>query len=323
MGEPLTGLNAAEIDSLPFGYIAMKPDGTIVQYNRYEAQLARTDPADAIGKNFFRDVAPCTQVQDFEGRFREFAQDENSGPSLTFDFVFKFRHGLQNVRIGLVKGAIEGTIIVTVNRFQNQRASLEPGAELDAETGRLTNAAGARVVQADQDVWRAVNSVLEEISQISEGSAANRVGLQWGMGQALKVERAAQTERGQVLREMEFREVCALLSRSLAAIGLGRFEVDVRHRQQGVLVVDHLHSPFVEFFSEREAGSCDLLAGMYGGIFSYLSGRKLQGRELSCSQQPDAPCRFAVGTAERLAHLLEAADGSADAALLAELRPAS
>ena len=98
MRDDLSALSAAEIDALPFGYIALAPDGTIRKYNRYEADLARKDPQEVLGRNFFREVAPCTQVQEFEGRFRQLAGGETPEPALSFDFEFRFRHGSQRVR---------------------------------------------------------------------------------------------------------------------------------------------------------------------------------------------------------------------------------
>lgn len=62
--QALTALGPEEIDQLPFGYIALTRNGTIVRYNRYEANLSRMDLHSVIGRNFFSEVAPCTQVQE-------------------------------------------------------------------------------------------------------------------------------------------------------------------------------------------------------------------------------------------------------------------
>ena len=43
MSEQLIGLSSHEIDQLPFGYIALDAQGSILKYNRYEAELARLD----------------------------------------------------------------------------------------------------------------------------------------------------------------------------------------------------------------------------------------------------------------------------------------
>jgi len=60
------------LDELPFGAIVIDAKGTILEYNEYERRLAHLERAAVVGKNFFRDVAPCTGVQAFEGRLRAF-----------------------------------------------------------------------------------------------------------------------------------------------------------------------------------------------------------------------------------------------------------
>ena len=62
------------LDELPFGAIVVDPDGTIREYNEYETRLSHFAKEAVIGKNFFRDVAPCTAVHAFEGRLQSFLQ---------------------------------------------------------------------------------------------------------------------------------------------------------------------------------------------------------------------------------------------------------
>lgn len=60
-----------ELDRLPFGAIRLDRDGRVLSFNRSEAQLTGRDPRQVIGRNFFTEVAPCTNVQEFAGRFRD------------------------------------------------------------------------------------------------------------------------------------------------------------------------------------------------------------------------------------------------------------
>ena len=59
------------LDSLPRGAIQLNAQGTVLQYNAYEEKLAGLTKANVVGKNFLEQVAPCTDVQEFYGRFRE------------------------------------------------------------------------------------------------------------------------------------------------------------------------------------------------------------------------------------------------------------
>jgi photoactive yellow protein len=317
--DDLSALTAAEIDSLPFGYIALAPDGTIRKYNRYEADLARKDPQEVLGRNFFHEVAPCTQVREFEGRFREFVDSATPEPVLAFEFEFGFRHGTQAVRIGLVRSPLAQEVIVTVNRLRRLALPVEPGVRSDTAAGRLEDAAGQRVALANEDFWRALDSLWRHAPEGQRREALLRVGRDWGLRHAQRVERVVQRTHGLTLREAELQLALECLSGSLGLLGLGRFDVLFEHRQRGLLVIDHYGSPFAELLGDREGGCCDVLAGLHSGFLTHLSGRLLSGLELRCGHSAGEPCRFAVGTETRLGRLTRPAAASSDAALLASL----
>lgn len=69
--ENIDRMSATELDELPFGAIRLDKEGKILAYNRTESKLTGRDPQRVIGRNFFTEVAPCTNVQAFAGRFRE------------------------------------------------------------------------------------------------------------------------------------------------------------------------------------------------------------------------------------------------------------
>jgi photoactive yellow protein len=76
------------LDGLPFGVIRLTGDGVIEAYNDTEARLARRSAASVIGKHFFNEVAPCTNVQAFAGRLGLMRQ---RGVAATERFAFVFR----------------------------------------------------------------------------------------------------------------------------------------------------------------------------------------------------------------------------------------
>lgn len=315
--DDLSDLGAVDIDALPFGYIALAPDGTVRKYNRYEADLAGTDPHDVLGKSFFREVAPCTQVREFEGRFRAFADGELEQPSLAFDFEFRFRHGTQKVRIGLVRSPLDGEIIVTVNRKRDLDLALSPEIAVDPVRGVLERAPGDRVIAAGADLWRSLDRALGGIGE-SGRKVLFQTGLEWGVQHALRIERLVQREHGTTLCETELQAALEVLSGSLGMLGLGAFDLELGYRRQGLLLVQHRNSPFAAFGAAERDGAkhCDLLAGLHAGFLSYLSGRRLTARETACSHGPDEPCRFVVGTEPRLERLFDAPEGSRDRELL-------
>jgi photoactive yellow protein len=104
-----------ELDRLPFGAIVVDFAGGIVAYNQYEARLARKDRDAVIGKNFFRDVAPCTAVQAFEGRLQKFVRSKER-VSERFNYFFPFVHGAVEVTITFLKLRGKDQILIAVER---------------------------------------------------------------------------------------------------------------------------------------------------------------------------------------------------------------
>nr|WP_225937200.1 PAS domain-containing protein [Myxococcus sp. RHSTA-1-4] len=107
-------LKAAELDSLPFGMIQLDRDGRILKFNQTEAKLARINRDRQIGRSFFDQVAPCTKVREFYGRFQEGLARRNLYE--TFGFVFKFDHGWRNVAITMMYSDKTDSVWVLVSQ---------------------------------------------------------------------------------------------------------------------------------------------------------------------------------------------------------------
>ncbi len=108
-------MDRAQLDAFPDGVITLDRSGIIKRYNKTEATLARREGEDTLGLNFFTDVAPCTAVQDFKGRFDTFALDKGAGVE-RFDFTFRFAWGRQDVGITMIRRAGSDDINVLVSR---------------------------------------------------------------------------------------------------------------------------------------------------------------------------------------------------------------
>ena len=239
----LSQLGAAEIDALPFGYIGLTPEGTVRKYNRYEADLARRDPQTVLGRNFFREVAPCTQVQEFEGRFRDFAAGRIAEPTLSFEFTFRFRHGEQRVRIGMVRSPLQDEIILTVNRIHDRAVAFSHELTADLPRRTLEDAAGRRVLVLDADFFHALDAALGGREAEARDAALHRAGVEWGLRHALRVEALVQRQHRLALREVELHVALEYVSGSLGVMGLGRMHVDLQYRRRGLLLTSHADGP--------------------------------------------------------------------------------
>jgi photoactive yellow protein len=89
--DELPEIDFATLDLLPYGIIVVDEQGRILYYNAREEQIAGRRREDVVGKNFFREVAPCTQVREFHGRFEEAMRGVGLVKSFNFNFPFPER----------------------------------------------------------------------------------------------------------------------------------------------------------------------------------------------------------------------------------------
>lgn len=105
-------LRDQELDRLQLGVICLTRDGLVLAYNETQSRLSQYDSSEAIGRDFFEAVAPCTRNQEFHGRFRSGAPravlDE------TFPFTFRFPTGWRSTRVRLVSDKDTGLTWVLV-----------------------------------------------------------------------------------------------------------------------------------------------------------------------------------------------------------------
>lgn len=106
----LPDLDEAGLDALPYGVIVLSADGTVLAYNRAESELAGRQPCEVIGKHFFREVAPCTAVQAFQGEFEVFCL--GAGQPRTFQFTFLFPGGPVRVQIVFLRKGPGAAVVV-------------------------------------------------------------------------------------------------------------------------------------------------------------------------------------------------------------------
>lgn len=101
--ETVRDMTPRELDRLPFGVIKLDLQGVVIAYNESEALLARRRPEEVIGRNFFTEVAPCTNVREFADRFREGIA--RGSVRRTFPFVFTFPNRPVNVMVTIAYDA--------------------------------------------------------------------------------------------------------------------------------------------------------------------------------------------------------------------------
>ena len=101
----LSKMTAREVDQLAFGAVQLDAKGTVLQYNSAEASITGRDQKAVIGKNFFREVAPCTSTPAFKGVFDKGVREGNL--NTMFEYTFDYNMAPTKVKIHM-KRAIAG-----------------------------------------------------------------------------------------------------------------------------------------------------------------------------------------------------------------------
>jgi chemotaxis family two-component system sensor kinase Cph1 len=99
----LDALAPPDLDRLRQGVIQIDGRGVIHLYNLSESEFSGRAAERMIGRNFFTDVAPCTYLPHFYGRFREGVR--RGRLDHTFSFVYGFDPRPMQVRITLRQAA--------------------------------------------------------------------------------------------------------------------------------------------------------------------------------------------------------------------------
>jgi photoactive yellow protein len=101
LAESAGDIDRQTADALAFGAVRVDDTGRIVLYNRYEADLAGIEPPAAEGRNFFTEVAPCTNNALFYGQFKKGVNAGNL--NLIFNYTFSYKMRPTNVRVHMLR----------------------------------------------------------------------------------------------------------------------------------------------------------------------------------------------------------------------------
>ena len=107
-------MNDAQLNELTFGAIEVDAAGKILKYNATEGAITGRDPKAAVGKNFFRDVAPCTNRPQFKGVFDEGVKSGDL--NTVFEYVFDHQMKPTKVKIHMKKAILGGSYWIFVKR---------------------------------------------------------------------------------------------------------------------------------------------------------------------------------------------------------------
>ena len=114
----LSGISDNDFDDLAFGAIQLDAQGNILKYNAMEGAITGRNPASVIGKNFFTEVAPCTESKEFSERFK--AGVASGELNVMFEYVFDFKMSPTKVMVHMKNALVDGSYWVFVKRLQKK-----------------------------------------------------------------------------------------------------------------------------------------------------------------------------------------------------------
>ena len=124
--ESLQHLPQNQLDALPYGVIRLDENDCVLEFNHFEVNLARKRREDVLGKRFFVDVAPCTNVEQLGGWVRS-ARAAAVDAETQVMFVFRFPFGQRLVDLSLSFASASKTVTILV-----REAGAQDGKPLSA-----------------------------------------------------------------------------------------------------------------------------------------------------------------------------------------------
>mgnify|MGYP006279569715 CR=1 FL=1 len=99
LAEKLRHADEDQLNNAPFGIIKVDDEGEVEFFNQYESELSGMDPEEVVGRNFFTQVAPCTNNRLFRGRFKKGVRRGELDETFTYTYTYKMRPTLVDVHM--------------------------------------------------------------------------------------------------------------------------------------------------------------------------------------------------------------------------------
>ena len=110
----LARMNDTQLNNLAFGAVELDATGKILKYNAVEGAITGRDPKAVVGKNFFTDVAPCTNRPEFKGVFDAGVRADNLNTLV--EYVFDHQMKPTKVKIHMKRAISGGSYWIFVKR---------------------------------------------------------------------------------------------------------------------------------------------------------------------------------------------------------------
>lgn len=107
-------MSSEELDRIAFGAIELDKNGRILRYNSAEGDITGRNPKEVLGRNFFTEVAPCTDTPLFKGEFDKGAR--MGFLNKKFEYTFDYNMRPTKVKVHMKKSLSGDTYWIFVKR---------------------------------------------------------------------------------------------------------------------------------------------------------------------------------------------------------------
>jgi uncharacterized protein len=164
----------------------------------------------------------------------------------------------------------------------------------DLETGVIKDDRQVRMIWIPEDLIQAIHFVIKGQMRGVASQTLYNFGRYWGERFFKQVEMRIMSARPGLKRiqEVSVRDFIKTCDALWADLGWGHFELVQAH---GQIFVNLYNSPYAQTVGQCEENVDYMFAGIFAGIFSELSGPRLECVEIMCFSNGYDYCRFIQG----------------------------
>lgn len=128
-----------------------------------------------------------------------------------------------------------------------------------------------------------------------------KCGYEWGLQDMKNFDtRFAQEFEWTTMRKMNTEMVLETWWWPFQVNGWGAWTFDFSHKKQGLIFVDLYNSAIAQSIGNVGKVVCHFYAGLFAGVFTYLSQKELSGIEIQCYSMGESYCKFLMGAEKKV-----------------------
>ncbi len=172
--------------------------------------------------------------------------------------------------------------------------------QFQPDTGSITDWNDTRNILTSEDFIIGLIEGLDEELGSASAVVMYSIGVQWGKRDAEIFKQWFEVEFAQPPQKANSLFLLETWWWPYTTQGWGRWEVDLRDRKQGFLVINLFDSAVARTLGDIGRPVCHIYAGLFAGFFSSITPKELQCIEMQCYSMGETYCKFLLSTADRI-----------------------